>query len=97
MRCVRQSSAYLSLLLISCCWCVPQVSGQTLQTASPHVSAALPPVDVPRQLTLDTAEQLLVQHNLAVITARYGVDNTRAQRLIASVRPNPTLTLGAEL
>jgi cobalt-zinc-cadmium efflux system outer membrane protein len=57
----------------------------------------LPPVDVPRQLTLDTAEQLLVQHNLAVITARYGVDNTRAQRLIASVRPNPTLTLGAEL
>jgi cobalt-zinc-cadmium efflux system outer membrane protein len=53
-------------------------------------------VDVPRQLTLDTAEQLLVQHNLAVIAARYGVDNARAQRLIAVVRPNPTLTLGAE-
>src|SRR3989442_12079036 len=49
-----------------------------------------------RQLTLEAAEQLLVQYNLAVIAARYGVDNTRAQRLIAAVRPNPMLTLGAE-
>jgi cobalt-zinc-cadmium efflux system outer membrane protein len=53
-------------------------------------------VEVPRQLTLEAAEQLLVQHNLAVVATRYGVDNARAQRLIASVRPNPTLTLGAE-
>jgi cobalt-zinc-cadmium efflux system outer membrane protein len=52
--------------------------------------------DVPRQLTLEVAEQLLVQYNLAIVAARYGVDNARAQRLIASVRPNPTLTLGAE-
>jgi len=47
-------------------------------------------------LTLEAAEQLLVQYNLTVVAARYGVDNARAQRLIASVRPNPTLTLGAE-
>ncbi len=33
-----------------------------------------------------------MHNNLAVLAARYGVDNTRAQRLIASVRPNPTLT-----
>jgi len=45
---------------------------------------------------LEAAEQLLVQYNLTVVAARYGVDNARAQRLIASVRPNPTLTLGAE-
>jgi cobalt-zinc-cadmium efflux system outer membrane protein len=51
---------------------------------------------VPRQLSLEVAEQLLVQYNLAIVAARYGVDNARAQRLIAAVRPNPTLTLGAE-
>ncbi len=96
MRCVNQAGAYLSLLLISCSGLVPQVWGQAPQTAPPRVAAVLPAVDVPRQLTLDTAEQLLLQHNLAVIAARYGVDNARAQRLIASVRPNPTLTLGAE-
>ena len=96
MHCARPSGCYLALLLISCCWWVPQVSGQAPQTAPPSVSVTLPPVDVPRQLTLDTAEQLLVQHNLVVIAARYGVDNARAQRLIAVVRPNPTLTLGAE-
>ena len=71
----------------------------------PRVGAGLPPtpvvrdllqVDVPRQLTIEAAEQLLVQYNLAVIAARYGVDQARAQRLIAAVRPNPTLTLGAE-
>jgi cobalt-zinc-cadmium efflux system outer membrane protein len=55
-----------------------------------------PQVNVPSPLTLEVAEQLLVQYNLAVVAARYGVDNARAQRLIASVRPNPTLTLGAE-
>jgi cobalt-zinc-cadmium efflux system outer membrane protein len=38
----------------------------------------------------------LLQNNLAIIAARYGVDITRAQRLTASVRPNPTLTLGGE-
>jgi len=53
-------------------------------------------VDIPRQLTLEHAEQFLLQHNLSVIAARYGVDNARAQLLIAAVRPNPTLTLGAE-
>jgi outer membrane protein, heavy metal efflux system len=51
---------------------------------------------VPRQLTLEMAEQLLLQHNLTISAARYGVDNAQAQRQTASVRPNPTLTLGAE-
>jgi hypothetical protein len=53
-------------------------------------------VEVPRQLTLEAAEQLLMQYNLAVLTARFGVESARAQRLIDSVRLNPTLTLGAE-
>src|SRR2546426_5476874 len=74
-------------LLLLWLWLALPTWGQSMSSASPHV---------PRQLTLEAAEQLLVQYNLAVIAARYGVDNTRAQRLIAAVRPNPTLTLGAE-
>src|SRR5262249_2447965 len=70
--------------------------GQGSQTLSSRSSAVSAQVDVPRQLTLESAEQLLLQNNLAVIAARYGVDNARAQLLIAAVRPNPTLTLGAE-
>src|SRR5262249_35401807 len=38
----------------------------------------------------------LLQNNLTIIAARYGVDLARAQRLTASLSPNPTLTFGAE-
>src|SRR5882672_10152873 len=53
-------------------------------------------VSIPRKLTLAQAEQLLLQRNLAVLAARYQVDALRAARLIASFKPNPALTLGAE-
>src|SRR5262245_44076193 len=86
----------LSVLLVSCLGLVPQAWGQGTPTAPSHLSVTSSKVDVPRQLTLEAAEQLLMQYNLAVIAARYGVDSARAQRLIAAVRPNPTLTLGAE-
>ena len=90
------SKSSVALLLVPWLWLVSQAWGQS-PTPLPHrVSVTSPQVEVPRQLTLEVAEQLLVQHNLAVVAARYGVDNARAQRLIASVRPNPTLTLGAE-
>jgi len=75
--------------------CSP-VWGQSSTVPSSRVSTTSAQVDVPRQLTLEAAEQLLVQQNLAVASAHYGVDNARAQRLVAAVRPNPTLTLGAE-
>src|SRR6266567_5845789 len=94
-RFLRLRHALLSLLLTGV-WLVSHVWGQSPQADAPRARVALPQVEVPRQLTLETAEQLFVQNNLAVIAARYGVDNARAQRLIASVRPNPTLTLGAE-
>ncbi len=94
-RFLRLRHALLSLLLTGL-WLVSHVWGQSPQADAPRARVALPQVEVPRQLTLETAEQLFVQNNLAVIAARYGVDNARAQRLIASVRPNPTLTLGAE-
>ncbi len=85
---------YLIMLLIPWWWLVSQAWGQS--PTPPRLSVTSSQVDVPRQLTLEAAEQLLLQHNLAVVAARYGVDNARAQRLIAAVRPNPTLTLGAE-
>src|SRR5262245_28695251 len=53
-------------------------------------------VSIPRKLTLAQAEQLLLQRNLAVLAAKYQVDALRAARLIASFKPNPALTLGAE-
>ena len=63
------------------------------QTPAPPSPA---PVAIPRQLTLAQAEQLLLQRNLAVMAARYQIEANRAARLIATFRPNPTLTLGAE-
>ena len=87
---------YVAILLIPWLCLVSQAWGQSPMPPSSRVSVTSSQVDVPRQLTLEAAEQLLVQYNLAVVAARYGVDNARAQRLIAAVRPNPTLTLGAE-
>ncbi|HZS44056.1 MAG TPA: TolC family protein [Blastocatellia bacterium] len=51
---------------------------------------------IPRRLTLKQAEDLLIQRNLSVIAARYQIDATRAARLIASYKPNPVLTVGAQ-
>jgi outer membrane protein, heavy metal efflux system len=51
---------------------------------------------LPRKLTLAQAEDLLIQRNLAVLAARYRIDSSRAARLIAGYKPNPTLTIGAE-
>lgn len=75
------------------------------QTIFPSTSPGSPPApggepqrggDIPRQLTLERAEELLIQNNLAIIASRYGVDIARAQRLLASLKPNPTLSVSAE-
>jgi outer membrane protein TolC len=47
-------------------------------------------------LSLDKAEDILLQNNLTLTAARYGVEVARAQTLIASLRPNPTMTFAAE-
>src|SRR6266702_807959 len=88
--------SYLIMLFMPWLWLVSQAWGQSPTPLPSRLSVTSSQVDVPRHLTLEAAEQLLLQHNLAVVAARYGVDNARAQRLVASVRPNPTLTLGAE-
>ncbi len=51
---------------------------------------------VPRKLTLAQAEALLIQRNLAVAASRYQIEASRAARLIASYKPNPVMTIGAE-
>lgn len=51
---------------------------------------------IPQRLTLTEAENLLIQRNLSVVAARYQIESSRAARLIASYKPNPVLTLGAE-
>lgn len=51
---------------------------------------------IPQRLTLAQAEQLLLQRNLAVAAAKYNIDAARAAHLMASFKPNPTLTVGAE-
>jgi outer membrane protein, heavy metal efflux system len=72
-------------------------SGQTPLSMQPAVNAPVAPrVEVPRQLSLDKAEEILLQHNLAITAARYGIDIARAQRLTAGLKPNPTLTFSAE-
>src|SRR5262245_5295099 len=62
----------------------------------PPTAPSQAPGTVPQQLTLEQADALLLQQNLAIVAARYGVDLARALRLTAAVRPNPTLTLGGE-
>ena len=94
---VESPMRYLTVSLVFLALLVTPVTGQTTRPAlPPRTSPGQPAVEVPRQLTLDKAEEILLQNNLAIIAARYGVDIARAQRLTASVRPNPTLTLGAE-
>src|SRR5215475_15731094 len=55
-----------------------------------------PQQTVPARLTLADAENLLLQRNLTIAASKYQVEAARAARLIASYKPNPVLTLGAE-
>ncbi len=50
---------------------------------------------IPQRLNLQTATDLLIARNLAVMAARYNVDILRAQRIAAGLRPNPTMTFSA--
>jgi len=51
---------------------------------------------IPGKLTLAEAENLLLQRNLTILASRYQIEASRAARLIASYKPNPVLTVGAE-
>jgi cobalt-zinc-cadmium efflux system outer membrane protein len=70
------------------------LAARAQQPISPQSAAGTPVI--PHNLTLSQAEQFMIQRNLALQAAKYQVDASRAAKLIASFKPNPTLTLGAE-
>ena len=51
---------------------------------------------IPRRLSLDVAERFLLEHNTAILNARHQVAAALQGRVVASKRPNPQLTVGAE-
>jgi cobalt-zinc-cadmium efflux system outer membrane protein len=61
-----------------------------------HRPALTPPVEVPADLDLAKAEQLLLERNLSIIANRYQLDATQAARLIAGYKPNPYVQIGME-
>src|SRR2546426_12814862 len=83
---MTKSSRFFALFLL--CALVNLSSGAAAE------QEPMPPL--PRKLTLAQAESLLIQRNLMVLAAKYQIEAGRAARLIASYRPNPVVTLGAE-
>lgn len=61
-----------------------------------HRPVAIPPVEVPADLDLAKAQQLLFERNLSIITNRFQLDAAQAARLIAGYKPNPYVQLGME-
>jgi outer membrane protein, heavy metal efflux system len=68
--------------------------------ASSPAYCQVPPVaaadEMPKQLSLEQAEEMLVKRNLAVGAGRYQVEINEAARRIAGLRPNPNLEVGME-
>ena len=71
----------------------PPGRGEPRRQATP-AQAAMPLAPGTQVMTLDAAERLLVDRNLSVIAARRGVDAARAQRLVSSSLPPPTVSVG---
>lgn len=63
---------------------------------SMQVLAQTPQSRISHKLTLAEAERILLERNLTVTAAKYQIESVRAAKLIASFKPNPVLTLGAE-
>jgi outer membrane protein, heavy metal efflux system len=83
------------LTICTCVLCASFAAGQKAQVAGRR-GAAIPPVEVPADLDLAKAEQILLERNLTIIANKYQLDAAQAARLIASYKPNPTLQLGME-
>lgn len=83
----------------------PAPSAARRQRQAPRAAAAQAPAPVdpgpvpallnnPPIVTLSAAESRLIEHNLVVQAARLGVDAARAQRLVASAIPAPSVSIG---
>jgi len=97
---IRSGSAEMRYAVLVSLWSIVgftiPTSAQIIVPTPAATASSAPRVEIPRQLTLESAIEILLRNNLSLIAARYGVDIARAQRLTASYKPNPTLTLGAE-
>jgi outer membrane protein TolC len=94
---VKRAAPLGSLLLLLCAAAAPAASAQPPPAARPAEAlgtASLPVGARAEPLTLDLAERLLLERNLAVVAARRGVDAARAQRLVASSLPPPQVQVG---
>jgi outer membrane protein, heavy metal efflux system len=76
------------------CVVLPWVGG--LVAAILTIEAAAQTVWVPRRLSLDHAERLMMERNLPVVAGRYQVEANRAAQLVASLKPVSTVTVSAE-
>jgi outer membrane protein TolC len=64
---------------------------------TPRRAEGMQPLPLPpgvRLLSLAEAERLLVERNLVLVAAQRGVDAARAQRLVSSSRPPPSVNVG---
>lgn len=52
--------------------------------------------DLPKELTLPQAEELLLRKNLIVLAGQQQAEVAAAMRRVAALKPNPTLQFGAE-
>lgn len=70
---------------------VSEASAQNAGTDSARAAAS-----IPQQLDLKQAEEIALSRNLGLIAARYQIDAARADRLTASLRPNPVFSAANE-
>lgn len=88
---INQSSRLALRLFQALCLLSCFAGGAVLAGQDPE-----PEKQVPRSLSLEDAEKLLLQRNLALAVSRYQVEAGRAARFVAGFKPNPQLTLGTE-
>ena len=74
----------------------PVSSSANAAHREPNSESAAQVVEVPNQLSVQQAEELLIKNNLAVIATRYGVDAARAQRVVAAYHPNPSMLVAGQ-
>lgn len=101
----RRGILPLLLKLVGCLLFTTSMTATAAAQAAPPNTTASPPTlassqppaeaQVRLRITLQSATDLLIAHNLSVVSARYSVDILRAQRIAAGLRPNPTLTFSA--
>jgi cobalt-zinc-cadmium efflux system outer membrane protein len=78
----------LTLLIVSLAFAQKTPPGR-------HVTAR-PETDVPANLDLPKAEQLLWDRSLSIVASRFQLDASQAARLVAGYKPNPFLQFGME-